>query len=263
MSTTPPSRVALVSGAGSANGIGFATAKLLGQSGMGVILTAASARVFERQAELQAEGSWTRAFEADLTHENQVLDLIEFVRLEAGQLDAVVANHGMTSVKQPMDTTGETGTAASLSRRAFEFSLSRNLVSVFDLLRHSLPLLRESNAGRIAVVGSVTGGLMATRGDAAYAASKAALLGLTRSLALDEAQYGMTANLVAPGWIATDSQTPSEHQEGLVTPLGRSGTPQEVAAIIAFLCSEAAGYITGQMLVVDGGNSISEERSSY
>ncbi len=262
MTKTRSSRVALISGAGSVNGIGFATAKLLGQAGMGVILTGASSRVFERQAELQAAGFWARAFEADLTDEQQVRDLMALVSREAGQLDAVVANHGMTSVKQPMDSTGETGAAAELSRDQFEFSLSRNLVSVFDLLKHSLPLLRESNSGRIAVVGSVTGPLMATRGDAAYAASKAALLGLTRSLAMDEATYGTTANLVAPGWIATESQTPNEYREGLVTPLGRSGTPEEVAALIAFLCSEEASYITGQMLVIDGGNSISEERAS-
>lgn len=256
-------RVALITGAGSATGIGFATARLLASEGVRVILTAASERVFARQSELQAEGFWATAFEADLTEEQQVAKLVEFVRREAGHLDTVVANHGMTSVKQPMETTGETGSAADLSRGQFEFSLSRNLVSAFDLTRRSLPLLRKSSSGRIVLVGSVTGALMATRGDAAYAASKAALLGLTRSLALDEARHGVTANLVAPGWIATESQLPSEHKQGLTTPLGRSGTPQEVAALIAFLCSEQAGYITGQMLVVDGGNSISEERAIH
>jgi 3-oxoacyl-[acyl-carrier protein] reductase len=81
------------------------------------------------------------------------------------------------------------------------------------------------------------------------------------ALALDEAPHGVTVNAVAPGWIATESQTHSERAEGLATPMGRSGSPEEIASVIAWLASPSASYITGQTIVVDGGNSIAEERA--
>ena len=110
------------------------------------------------------------------------------------------------------------------------------------------------------MVTSVTGPVMAMRDEAAYAAAKAGMVGLTRSVALDYAADGVTANAVAPGWIATGSQTLDEVRQGHRVPVGRSATPDEVAATIAFLCTPGSSYVTGQCLVVDGGNSIAEER---
>jgi 3-oxoacyl-[acyl-carrier protein] reductase len=121
--------------------------------------------------------------------------------------------------------------------------------------------MRNGGWGRIVMVSSVTGPVMAMRSDAAYATAKAAMVGLVRSLAVDLAADGITANAVAPGWIATGSQTEDEVREGATTPMRRSGTPDEIAWPVAWLCTPGAAYLTGQCVVVDGGNSVAEERA--
>jgi 3-oxoacyl-[acyl-carrier protein] reductase len=112
--------------------------------------------------------------------------------------------------------------------------------------------------GRIVNVSSVTGPVVSTPGSAAYSAAKAAVIGMSRSIAIEVAKDNIMINNVLPGWIATASQTPVEHIAGLNTPAGRSGTPTEVANMVVFLCSEEISYITGQTFIVDGGNCIQE-----
>jgi len=252
---------ALITGAGSASGIGFATARLMARLGAEVVLTGASDRVLERAEELRAEGYLAHAVVADLTTDEGITALHQASQATKNPLRILVNNAGMTSLNAPMETTGESAGVDGTSREAFELALSRNLTSAFMVTKALLPALRANGDGRIIMVTSVTGSVMVMKNEVSYAASKAGLRGLMSALALDEAPRGVTVNAVAPGWIATESQTDSEKAEGLVTPMGRSGSPEEIASAIAWLASPGASYITGQTIVIDGGNSIAEERA--
>ncbi len=145
-----------------------------------------------------------------------------------------------------------------LDEEDWDFDIAINLKTQFLVTRNIVPLMIERGYGRIVNISSVTGPIVANPNESAYCAAKAGVLGMTRGLALDVAKHGVTVNAVGPGWIATGSQADGEDVGGLNTPMGRSALPEEVAKAILFLASDDASYITGQLLVVDGGNTIQE-----
>ncbi len=250
-------QTALVTGAGSPSGIGFAAARALGQDGVTVAIVSTTQRIYQRVAELSAEGIRARGYVANLTQPEAVQAILEDIRRNFGRLDICVNNAGMTVIGEEQFEARVDDIPLEEWRR----SLERNLTTCFLVTKAVLPLMRAQKYGRIVNVTSTSGPVQAFVGDAAYHAAKAGMWGYTRACALETAADGITVNAVAPGWIATASQLESEVQAGLLTPMKRSGTPEEVAFAIRFLADPRASYITGQLLIVDGGNSVPEDRA--
>lgn len=251
-----PSGTAIVTGAGSPEGIGLAVATMLGRAGMNVIVTSTTGRIHERVSDLRRTGVQAYGVVADLTTQTGVDAVIETSHKIFGVPAVLVNNAGLTSVSRADAPAAIDG----ISLEEWHLSLDRNLTTALRMTRAVLPGMREAGFGRIVNVASLSGPVMAYRGDVGYHAAKAGMVGLTRGTAIDVAAAGITVNAVAPGWIATSSSSGHEIAMGRATPMGRSGTAEEVAAAVCFLAGAAASYITGQLLVVDGANSIDEER---
>jgi 3-oxoacyl-[acyl-carrier protein] reductase len=239
---------------GAARGIGRAIARALAAHGASVIVSDVSGESADQTArEITRDGGHAHAVHADIAERDAIARFIAETRQLLGRLDVIVHNAGFYPLR-PFE---------QIDPELLDRTLSVNLKAAFWLTQEALPLLRSSAHGRVVVTSSVTGPRVAYPGLAHYAASKAGLNGFIRAAALELAPYSITVNGVEPGMIATPATSNlggHEHRRALESriPLGRLGRPEEIAAATVFLASDAAAYITGQTLIVDGGSLLPE-----
>jgi 3-oxoacyl-[acyl-carrier protein] reductase len=230
-------KVALVTGA--SRGIGAAIARELASAGAEVVVGFNAGR---EEAEALAAELGGRAVQADVSSLADAARLVE----EAGELDVLVNNAGLT----------RDGLLARMSDEDWQVVLDTNLGSVFATCRAAVRPMMKRRAGAIVNVSSIVG-LHGNPGQANYAASKAGIIGFTKALARELGSRGVRANVVAPGYVGTrlTEVLPDAAKAAMLanTPLGRLGEPEDVAGAVRFLCSDEASFITGEVLLVDGG----------
>src|SRR4051812_46354663 len=240
-------RVALITGAG--KGLGKSMALALAEEGVDLALTGRNAEALKEVASLaQKHGARSEIFKSDVSLEKDVLELERAVAKAFGKIDILINNAGINIRKKVTEFTVEEWTSV----------INTNLVGPFLMCRSFVPQMMGKGYGRIINLTSIMSHI-SLAGRTAYSASKAGLLGFTKSLALEVAPEGITVNGVSPGPVATEMNTPivqnPELNQQFVSklPVGRWGKVEEIAGLVVYLCSPEAGFITGTDILIDGG----------
>lgn len=240
-------KVAVITGGGT--GIGRAISLKLAEDGFNIAVNCLESLLPQAQAvaeECRAKGAEAECFVADVSNFDECAQMVAAIRGRFGSVDVLVNNAGIT----------RDGLIARMSEEQYDSVVNVNQKGVFNMIRHVTPVMMKQRSGRIVSMASVSG-LYGNAGQLNYSASKAAIVGMTKTAAKELGGRGITVNAVAPGFIQTDmtAKLSDKAREAILggVALGRMGRPEDVASAVAFLASDAAGYITGQVLVVDGG----------
>ena len=240
-------RIALVTGA--ASGIGAATARRFAREGATVAINDAKPEGLDAVAgEIRAAGAKALVLPGDVTKKADCERIVQDVTRTFGRLDILINNAGIN----------RDAMAAKMTEEQWDAVLSVNLKGTFLCAQAALPGMRERAWGRVVNTSSI--GSLGNIGQANYAASKAGVIGLTKTLALEYAKYGVTVNAIAPGPVMTAmlAGVPDAIRERIIAqvPVGRIASPDEIAGVHVFLASEEAAFITGQVIFADGGMSV-------
>lgn len=237
-------RTAVVTGG--SRGIGRAVCLKLAQNGCDVAFLYAGneGKASDTLTELQALGVKAAAFRCDVSDSNAVKEVFGRILTQFGHIDILVNNAGITRDKLVL----------GMKCEDFDDVIGVNLRGAFYTIKQVYPLFAKQRSGKIVNISSVAG-LMGNAGQANYAASKAGVVGLTKTVAKELASRGVCCNAVAPGFIRTDMTEKFSDDEKVVStiPVNRVGTPEEVASLVLFLCLPCSDYITGEVIRIDGG----------
>ena len=251
-------QVCLVTGVGNPMGIGFGCAKQLGLSGATLIITATTDRIFQRVEELKALGiEKVDGYVINLCDREAVENMVSSIEQKYGKIDVLVNNAGNASITERAQ--GDIHPSLELmTYEEWDCIINRNLTLTFNVTREVLKVMRKNQYGRIVFISSVTGPLVTHNGVSAYGAAKAGITALSKSIAYEEGKNHIISNCILPGWIATGMLTPDRLEAGSRNPLGRPGSSDEVGYLTVYLTSKENSYVSGQDIVIDGGNWIQE-----